>query len=1172
MKRTTASLSQGVHYERMETISGVRFTPREIDLIACLLSGKATKAVAHFLSIEEKTVDTHKYNIMRKLECNSKESIINFIEKSDKFSIVKKHYLDLLIQRAFETHLQEILALIGKNVVSCLIVYWKEQGNKSSFINELETYLKLAGMTISVERREDYKSLNHLVHKIESQPIDYVLYVPSVSLIDALQAGDSQGKLEIFPFIQKYSKDPGSVIFLLREKDTVKNLPQEIQDAGYVDFTQQEDYYFSLLDILRRILPDIPLETIIAGFKKRCEIIYGSSEKAFPHLWPEEREIIQKESPARNNTFSLKKYRMGLFAVGGIFLCILCLCLLAFLLKGNKPLLPPQPDKISEFLSVRSELPIPQDNVLLERSNLITEIEAQFKKGQQDIKALTLVGIGGSGKTIIARQYARRQDGMVWEIHAETRRSLRESFESFAYLLAATEEAKRILMGMKDIRDPEEKEEKILLFVKEKLKSFPHWLLIFDNVEKFPDIEKYFPSDPAVWGRGEVIITTRNSNMETHSSVHQSVPVKELTPEEKLTLFTRILNTGDAYKFTPLEKEKARVFLNALPSFPLDVSVAAYYLKATDISYGEYIKNISEYKSGFDSVQSNILNEVGAYSHTRYKIITLSLEKIMKESKDFGEILLFISLIDSHNIPKELLDRFKNSIEIDNFIYHLKKYSLATHNLLSASTPVSCVTIHRSTQDIALAYLAREMKLDKGSPLLKDIFHVLDNYMDKALEEEDFLRMKVSASHAEMFVKHTDLLPGFITGLIESKLGCMYYFLNDQARAQKTIEASLIRLEDHLSTSAGEGDTQVAQAFLHIGNVYTELSNYEKAKILLEKSLWIYNKAPSKDYLKVSWGLSHIANAYRRSGYYTKAKDLLEESLALQNQCSFKNHGRIARTLACLGSVYRGLGRYEQSIQTLEQSLKLYKQHFPEEHFRVGWVLCHLGNIYRKLGHYEESIKVLEEGLKIYRKHFSENHINVGLMLTYLGNSYRGLGNYEKAKSLLEEGLRIHEKHFKEGHERIGRILFHLGNVYRDLGDYGKSGVLFRKALAIYENNHGKGEIEMARRFRNMGGIHLLENRLEDAKGMIHKSLEILKRHKHPETYISLESLAGLSLKKSQQAAKERNNIQSQYFKDQAINQLNQALKIMERHFPEDSAHIQKIRSKIKKVKESSSF
>jgi len=82
-------LSEDINSEFLEKINGINFTPREIDIIACLVHGRAAKTIAYFLSIASRTVETHIRNIMRKLECNSQESIRNFIEKSDKFLVLK---------------------------------------------------------------------------------------------------------------------------------------------------------------------------------------------------------------------------------------------------------------------------------------------------------------------------------------------------------------------------------------------------------------------------------------------------------------------------------------------------------------------------------------------------------------------------------------------------------------------------------------------------------------------------------------------------------------------------------------------------------------------------------------------------------------------------------------------------------------------------------------------------------------------------------------------------------------------------------------------------------------------------------------------------------------------------------------------------------------------------
>jgi hypothetical protein len=50
--------------------------------MACLFKGRTTKKIANILSISPKTVSTHLRNIMLRLETNSREGIIDGIEKA----------------------------------------------------------------------------------------------------------------------------------------------------------------------------------------------------------------------------------------------------------------------------------------------------------------------------------------------------------------------------------------------------------------------------------------------------------------------------------------------------------------------------------------------------------------------------------------------------------------------------------------------------------------------------------------------------------------------------------------------------------------------------------------------------------------------------------------------------------------------------------------------------------------------------------------------------------------------------------------------------------------------------------------------------------------------------------------------------------------------------------
>lgn len=82
MQNKKTSFIQNIYSKHLETINGVKLTRREVDIISFFICGRSAKKFASFFFISPKTVENHTHNIMLKLGCNSRESIIDFIEKS----------------------------------------------------------------------------------------------------------------------------------------------------------------------------------------------------------------------------------------------------------------------------------------------------------------------------------------------------------------------------------------------------------------------------------------------------------------------------------------------------------------------------------------------------------------------------------------------------------------------------------------------------------------------------------------------------------------------------------------------------------------------------------------------------------------------------------------------------------------------------------------------------------------------------------------------------------------------------------------------------------------------------------------------------------------------------------------------------------------------------------
>jgi hypothetical protein len=770
------------------------------------------------LSIQERTIETNVRNLMLKVGCNSRQSIREIMERSDKASLLHRHYYFLLIHAAFAKKLQAIAALIGKRGPACILV---ERSDKENGRLELAKHLNQAG--VHLKRRQE-KASKRAVCPIETA--DYILYVlpeSASSSLDELQAAEESDILNPRPEITQ----AGTPIFLLTKEHSLAQ--------GFTQGQEWLGYYYGVFDLLQKMMPLLKFEAIIEDFKHSIANAETRAMGGDRNGISEGLKVFSaKEAHSKSEHYIFTSRRVRLFLAGALSLSLIAA--VSWGLSGNRRFTLAQ--TLISSSSIQSDLFIPPDPIFLERPQLMAQMKQKLKS-QCTIQTLAVVGIGGAGKTTLVRHYASLQKAnVIWELNAESQRSLARSFERLAYALSQSKEEKKTLTRLQEIQNPEVRDEKIFLFVRERLKAAPKWILIYDNVEDFKCIQPYFPTTAAMWGQGSVIVTTQDNTMKDNVHIKDVLAIDELTPQEQQKLFITIMNKAEEYPLTPLQREKAKQFLTEIPPFPLDTVMSAYYLKATGIPYTEYLERLKEYRAEFDRLQGSILSNASDYAKTRYGIITLSLSQLININKDFGELFVFLSLLDSQDIPRELLVSYKEGVIVDSFIYSLKKFSFIEDKSLPSFQPIPSFSMHRSLQELGLAYLVKAFNLKKNHPLLASIAKVFESYIESVTAKEDVIRIRLLASHCEAFLSHSNLLTDAIIGAIEGDLGVIYYYLGDSPRARQKFEDALRAI------NKGENKdlSKVAYILAHTGNTYMLLSKFEKARQMTEHSLALYKK------------------------------------------------------------------------------------------------------------------------------------------------------------------------------------------------------------------------------------------------------------------------------------------------------------------------------------------
>ncbi|KAH7490511.1 hypothetical protein FOMA001_g2273 [Fusarium oxysporum f. sp. matthiolae] len=763
--------------------------------------------------------------------------------------------------------------------------------------------------------------------------------------------------------------------------------------------------------------------------------------------------------------------------------------------QGNVYYGAPHPPARAEVVRV---IPYPRNEDLVHRRDLIDKLD-KLLPPTAGSRSAALWGLGGSGKTQIALDYAYRRcdaddECCVFWVHADSEATFLADYKAIGKKLGVDER-----LDGTDLLD----------VVRNEIEARSKWVMILDNADNLrlfgvgqgkgggtkesQNLQKYVPCV----SQGTVLCTSRDAHIAgTLVGARRGIEVRSMAMGEATMLLARVRDEASTAEEASAEAGVGAI-LEELQCLPLAISQAGAYMRRMSMTAEQYLDLLRQGRTRWE-----VLKMSDADRHRRPEVSNsvletwrISTERIRVESEMSYRILHVIAYIDSQDIPHELVMAAASRYHVDD------------ENSTGQATELGVLEAVARLKEFS--FLSLRQKGD-GEQSYE---------MHKLVQEAVRYGLRISDSVETTAGKSL----GVESESDEPENGEAYYS-----------GIALHVLDDLFPSSEPSSWAQCEQYVTHAIRVgeWAEVSGTKvvTATLLRRVSLFLYDRGRWREKEPVDgrildlrrevlgekhpdtiWSMADLAVTYHAQGRYDEAERLKDEALELRREVVGEKHPDTIKSMADLAATYHGQGRYDEAEGICQEVLELRREVLGEKHPDTISSMASLAVTYHAQGRYDEAERLKDEALELRRQVVGEKHPDTIKSMADLAATYHGQGRYDEAERLKDEALELRREVVGEKHPDTIRSMADLAVTYHAQGRYDEDEEISVKVLELRRELLGEKHPDTISSMAELAVTYHQQDRYDKAL-QLHQTALDLRRHmlgeNHPHTMQSVAYLA----------------------------------------------------------------